>query len=72
MNEWLKIQDKNGDTYLVNSGDITCISKDGIEFRSGRRFFVPLDVEWVDRLIAETRKGFNRSEQERWLNGETN
>lgn len=70
MIEWLKIRDENGDTYLVNANDITYISKDAVEFRSGRRFFVPINVEDVERAIVESRKGYNRSEQERWLNGE--
>lgn len=64
MIEWMKIQDENGDTYLINVGDVTCISKDGVEFRSGRRFFVPLNVDDVERVIVESRKT-----GERWLNG---
>ena len=64
MVEWLKIRDKNGDTYLVNVDDLSCISEGGIEFRDGRRFNVPMDVEEVERAIAESRKT-----GERWLNG---
>lgn len=56
MVEWLKIRDKNGDTYLVNVDDIACISKDGIDFQSSGRLWIPLDVEEVERAIAESRK----------------
>lgn len=64
MIEWLKIQDENGDTYLINAGDITCISKDGIEFRGGRRFFAPMNVEDVERVIVESRKTGERRESD--------
>ena len=65
MVEWMKIQDRNGDAYLVNVADIVCISMDGIDFRSSGRLWIPMDVEEVDRVITETRKT-----GERWLNGE--
>lgn len=56
MVDWLKIQDKNGDTYLVNVDDIACISKDGIDFQSSGRLWIPMDVEEVERAIVESRK----------------
>ena len=64
MVEWLKIRDENGCTYLVNANDLSCISEGGIEFRDGRRFNVPIDVDEVERAITESRKT-----GERWLNG---
>lgn len=64
MVEWLKIRDENGYTYLVNANDLSCISEGGIEFRDGRRFNVPIDVDEVERAITESRKT-----GERWLNG---
>ena len=64
MVDWMKIRDKNGDIYLVNADDIACISKDGIDFQSSGRLWVPIDVEEVERVIAESRKT-----GERWLNG---
>ena len=70
MVEWLKIRDKNGDIYLVNADDIDYISNGGIVFRSGECIWIPIDVEEVERAIAESRKVDNRGEQERWLNGE--
>jgi len=64
MVEWLKIRDENGYAYLVNANDLSFISEGGIEFRDGRRFNVPIDVDEVERAIIESRKT-----GERWLNG---
>lgn len=55
MVEWLKIRDKNGDTYLVNANSIAYISKDGIALGYGY-LAIPMDVEEVDRAITESRK----------------
>ena len=64
MVEWLKMRDASGNAYLVNADNIIYISKDGIEFRDGRQLKAQIDVDEVERVIAESRKT-----GERWLNG---
>lgn len=64
MVEWLKIKNKNGDTYLVNAADIIFINKNEIVLRDFERLIMPIDVEEAERAITESRKT-----GERWLNG---
>lgn len=66
MVEWLKIQDKSGDTYLINADNIIYIDEDGIVLRGYVHLKAQVDVELAERAITESRKT-----GERWLNGKT-
>ena len=67
MVEWLKIQDKSGDTYLINADNIIYIDEVGIVLRGYVHLKAQVDVELAERAITESRKT-----GERWLNGKAN
>lgn len=62
MVDWLKIRDKNGETFLINADNIIYIDEDGIVLRGYVHLRAKIDVEEAGRAIAESRKT-----GERWL-----